>query len=121
MGRTLTSFPMPENHPADTIAELERQILSALCIGVSSPDDWNQLANQLSVHRWQDPDHKVVYEALRAVRSRDPKTRRDQLPAQVTRMGFPDVDCKPYCEPERAPETNLADLIRRLEAASLDQ
>jgi hypothetical protein len=112
---------MPENHPSNEISELERQVLKALCSGAGDVDNRDRLASELTAYRWQDPDHKVVYEALRAIRSRDPKTRRDELPAQVTRMGFPDVDWRLYFEPEHQLETDLQDLIRRLRAATLDQ
>jgi hypothetical protein len=56
----------------------------------------------------------VVYEALRAIRSRDPSTRRDQLPAQVTRMGFPDLDWSLYFGGAELPTSGIEDLIRRL-------
>jgi hypothetical protein len=110
---------MPENHPSDAITALERKILRALCIGVSTPDDWNQLASRLSGHLWQDPDHKVVYEALRAIKSREPKTRRDELPAQVTRMGFPDMDWSLYFEGEELSAPELEKLMRRLKTKAI--
>jgi hypothetical protein len=112
---------MPDRHPSNSILALERRILHALCVGANSPDDWDHLAGRLAGYRWLGSDHKVVFEALRAIKSRDPKTRRDELPAQVTRMGFPDVDWKPYFEPGDGRELNLEDLIRRLEAWEPDR
>jgi hypothetical protein len=109
---------MTENHPSDTIAALERKILKALCTGVTDPGDWAEFASQLSAYSWQDPDHKVVYDALRAIRSRDPKTRRDQLPAQATRMGFPDLDWNLYFEGEELSTTEIEELIRKLKTAT---
>ena len=70
--------------------------------------------SQLTAYRWQESDNKVVYEALRAIKSRYPETRRDELPAQATRMGFPEVDWKPYFEPDEELGSHLQDLIRRL-------
>jgi hypothetical protein len=112
---------MPEDHPFETLATLERQILRALCIGVSDATDWDKIISQLTDYRWREPDHEVVYEALRAVKSRDPKTRRDELPAQATRMGFPDLDWRLYFERGKEPQPELQDLIRSLKAATLDR
>ncbi len=110
---------MPENHPCTPVALLERQILGALCAGVSNAVDWDQLASELSAHHWQDPDHKVVYQALRAIKSRDAKTRRDELPAQVTRMGFPDVDWNLYFEREEFSAPEIEKLIRQLKVRAI--
>jgi hypothetical protein len=105
---------MDQNHPSSTIATLERQILGALCVGVSNAADWDRLAGELSIHHWQDPDHEVVYQALRAIKSRDPKARRDELPAQVTRMGFPDVDWSLYFEGEELSVAEIEESISQL-------
>ncbi len=106
---------MAQNRSPSTIAALERQILRALCAGVSNAADWDQLASELRVHHWQDPDHKVVYQALRAIKSRDPKTLREELPAQVTRMGFPDMDWSLYFDAIELPTPEIEGLIRRLQ------
>jgi hypothetical protein len=109
---------MSENHPSDTITTLERKILRALCAGVTDQSDWDRLANQLSAYCWQDPDHKVVHDALRAIRSRDPKTRRDEVPAQATRMGFPDLDWSLYFEANELSAAEVEGLIRKLKTAT---
>jgi hypothetical protein len=115
------AFAMPENSPDNTIAEIERQLLRALCSGVSAADDWNQLARRLSVYRWREPDHKVVYQALRTIKSNAPRTRREELPAQVTRMGFPDLDCGAYFEGKKLSAAEIEELLRRLTATASEQ
>jgi hypothetical protein len=112
---------MPQNHASDTVATLERQLLRALCAGTGTPQDWDQLASRLSGYLWQDPDHKVAYEALRAIKSYEPKTRRDELPAQVTRMGFPDMDWNLYFEGEELSAAEIEGIIKRLKSASLNR
>src|SRR5271154_6613150 len=107
---------MTEHRPSHSITAIERKILRALCAADSDPTDWDHLASQLSAYRWQEPDHKVVYDALRAIRSRDPRTRRDQLPAQATRMGFPDLDWSLYFEGEESSTTEIKEFIRKLNA-----
>jgi hypothetical protein len=88
---------------------------------VSDFAEWNRLASELSGHQWQDPDHKVVYEALRAIKSRDPKTRRIEIPAQVTRMGFPDVDWNLYFDATQLSTSEIEGLIRRLRQDSAER
>jgi hypothetical protein len=51
---------------------------------------------QLRAHRWQDPEHRIVFEALILLPGRDAAELRQQLPAQATRMGFPDVNWDHY-------------------------
>jgi hypothetical protein len=112
---------MPENRPSEAVAALERRILRALCSGISDPVEWDKITSQLSVYPWREPDHEVVFEAVRAIKSRDPKTRRAELPAQATRMGFPDLDWSLYFERGEEPQLELQDLVRRLKAAALEQ
>jgi len=112
---------MAQNNPSSTIAALERLVLRALCAGAGNAVDWERLASELSVYHWQDPDHKVVYQALRAIKSRDSKTRRDELPAQVTRMGFPDVDWSLYFESDGLSAPEIEELITRLETHAAEE
>src|ERR1039458_2790813 len=109
---------MPRHHESDTVLHLERRILRALCGSANTPAAWDGLTSQLADHTWQEPEHRVVYEALRQIRSRDPKTRREQLPAQATRMGFPDVEWTAYLSPEGGEKTDAKQLIARLKAAA---
>jgi len=109
---------MPPGRPPGTAAELELKILRALCRREFSARDWSRLTSQLADYHWQDSDHRVVYEALTAIRSTDAETRRGQLPAQATRMGFPDVDWKIYFEAEDSPKSGIEDMIQQLKAKS---
>jgi hypothetical protein len=105
---------MPENQSSDRIKLLERRILQALCGLEIAPQNWDRLAGSISEYSWREPDHRVVYDALRGIRTQDSTTRRDQLPAQVTRMGFPDVDWSLYFGSEEMPDCEIEELIRRL-------
>jgi hypothetical protein len=112
---------MPPNRPSEHIADLERRTLRALCGREIAAQAWDQLTGALAEYSWQEPDHRVVYDALRGIRSRDAKARRDQLPAQATRMGFPDVDWSLYFAHEEIPEQEIRRLIRRLIAATAER
>ncbi len=110
---------MPSANSSESTIEIERQILRALCGGHLHSTDWNRLAGRLASHAWSDPEHKVVYDALRAVRSNDANTRREQLPAQATRMGFPDVDWGTYFAADHVDPAKLDRLINRLEGLNV--
>src|ERR1700723_867284 len=86
------------------VLDLESRILRALCggpaaFGSSGADHASGRATilaELRTHRWQDPEHRVVFEALTLLPGRQPSALREQLPAQATRMGFPDVNWQKY-------------------------
>jgi hypothetical protein len=93
-------------HSADRkVRTLERRVLRSLCSGACAPVVLADLLLGLRSYSWQDPEHRIVYEALTnvrryeaftAVRAPENLTLREQLPAQATRMGFPDVDWALY-------------------------
>ncbi|MGD0957482.1 MAG: hypothetical protein ABR953_11745 [Candidatus Acidiferrales bacterium] len=101
LGRQL----LPHGGSPTRITKLEREILVALCNRALSRPRWEQLAGGLANHIWHEPEHGVVYAALRKIRSRDQRTWREQLPAQATRMGFPDVDWAIYLAPKETSAT----------------
>src|SRR5580658_9984700 len=103
-----------ETNPRSPL-DLESTTLGALCSGVDfvaahfgAPSATNPsprandpaaltairaaILAQLRTHHWQDPEHRVVFEALTALPGRQASDLREQLPAQATRMGFPDVN-----------------------------
>ena len=107
---------MPSADSPESRIELERSVLRALCGGDLDSADWNRIAGRLASHAWSDPEHKVVYDALRAVRSNDAQTRREQLPAQATRMGFPEVDWTNYFATHESDPAKIDRLIDGLGA-----
>jgi hypothetical protein len=96
------------------ILELEHSVLRALCNDRLTPAVWDAVAQELANHEWRAQEHQVVYEALGRIRHDNPKTVRDELPAQTTRMGFPEVDWTGYFESGRKGEQDLAELVREL-------
>ena len=104
--------------PADSpiaASQIEGKLLRGLCSSGIDLKDWQRLMDRLAAHDWRDPEHKVVYEALRRIRTRQASTRRVELPAHATRMGFPDVDWEKYLDDETPDLTGLDQLIDRLE------
>jgi hypothetical protein len=72
---------------------------------------------ELSGHIWQDAEHGVVFEAIQRLCSSDPQLLREQLPAQTTRMGFPDVSWENYFAPLSEAPTDFEALVRELLAS----
>src|ERR1700723_4572227 len=104
------------------VLDLESRILRALCggpaaFGSSGADHASGRATilaELRTHRWQDPEHRVVFEALTLLPGRQASALREQLPAQATRMGFPDVNWDAYFAANAddiPPEALLAELL----------
>jgi hypothetical protein len=107
----------PEHDPApkvDQLFALEREVLEALCASQHVTDDRGRLLGTLAPHVWQDPEHRVVYEALLRVRRCDPRALRSELPATATRMGFPDVEWGEYFG--RGEALQVRDVERRIRA-----
>ena len=108
---------MPQQNPSKRILELERETLRALCIRASANARHQDTMRDLSNHVWQDAEHRVVFEAIQRLSSSDPKLLREQLPAQTTRMGFPDVNWENYFLPAGQAEDDFDALVRDLLAA----
>ncbi len=105
--------PLRASAESVTTTELELAVLRALCAQPESDAAWARLAHELKGYRWEDGDHKVIYEALVEISSADFETLRRQLPAATARMGFPDIDWQRYFGPASIP-ADLDELIRTL-------
>ncbi|MFZ0883394.1 MAG: hypothetical protein WAN14_08350 [Candidatus Acidiferrales bacterium] len=112
---------MPAADKSLAIFELERKILRALCrehANSSAPADLDAQSRasavaELSSHKWQDAEHRIVFEALARLPGRDAAQVRGQLPAQATRMGFPDVQWEAYFASETPDAARSAGEFRR--------
>jgi hypothetical protein len=102
------------------ISEVERRLLRVLILREIAPSEWNEIEVKLTDYVWRGADHAVVYEAIVRARKRDPKRWREELPAQTTRMGFPDVGWNALYEPTPpiTGEAQLHRLIRELKLAA---
>jgi hypothetical protein len=88
--------PPSESYSAETV-EIERAVLRAICAFAGEPERRQLLLKKLNDYSWRDPDHAVVYRALRALPDTgDASTWRELLPGAATRMGFPDLNWEYY-------------------------
>jgi hypothetical protein len=77
---------------AETIVEAERRALGALCQGTLAGAAFDTAISRLASYRFRVPVHRVVFEILSGLPSREPAAIREQLAARLTNMGFPDFD-----------------------------
>jgi hypothetical protein len=118
--------PTADKSPA--IIELELEILRILCDPQEQADvkSREQAVLRLQGHSWHDAEHRIVFDAIAKLPGRDGAELRRQLPAQATRMGFPDVHWETYFAGDTSHSattvdenrSTLAALITRLLAAS---
>ena len=108
---------MPKQNPVTRVFDLERATLCALCVQASVNARDTSVMRELSSHIWQDAEHRVVFEAIQRLCSSDPQLLREQLPAQTTRMGFPDVSWENYFAPPSEAPTDFEALVRELLAS----
>lgn len=72
----------------------------------------------LTDYSWRGAEHRIVYETLARLRASGGESIAEQLPAQATRMGFPDVDWDLYLQSSETARPDISNIIRALKAAA---
>ncbi|MGH9343234.1 MAG: hypothetical protein ACRD19_05675 [Terriglobia bacterium] len=96
------------------LVQAERQILAALFQGFSDGPLEDSSKQNLADYRWQEPDHEALFSALVRFPSSHPSITAAEIPARLTRLGFPDVDCDFLKQPHGQSRRRSAELIREL-------
>ncbi|MGH9402645.1 MAG: hypothetical protein ACRD2P_11120 [Terriglobia bacterium] len=96
------------------ITRIERQVLAALCQGFSDGPLDDSVKQSLTQYRWREPDHQAIFNALAKFPSGQPAILAAELPARLTRLGFPDIDCEDLYQPHGLNRNDAAELIREL-------
>jgi len=107
---------MTDREDPSRAARVEREVLR-LIVSTDLPSrEWTEIVRTLGAYVWREPDHRVLFEAIVRVRKWNVQNWREELRAQTTRMGFPDLDCQAWLAagPVR-PKRSLKRLIRKLE------
>ena len=97
--------------------QMELTVLRAICSGQGAGDLREMSVRGLSVYSWKSAEHRVVFEAIVRLGRRDAERLREELPAQATRMGFPDVEWAAYFAAGEEERADLQVLVRELIAA----
>ncbi|HXZ14234.1 MAG TPA: hypothetical protein VEG64_17740 [Candidatus Sulfotelmatobacter sp.] len=96
----------------DRARDLELEILRALCTLAVASAALRSAMVSLERHIWRDPEHRIVYDALRRIHPGRPTALREELPGMATRMGFPDVDWALYFAPTKLKPAEFEAAIR---------
>ena len=112
---------MAETGRTDLEIAVLRGLISRAAGGAwsSATDDAGELGALLggiASHLWADEEHRVVYGCLRSAQGLRKTRLREEMAAEATRMGHPDVDWDLYFQPpsSESDDTDLLELIRRL-------
>ena len=89
-------------------------MLQALCQGTPQGSVRATARDMLRTYRWREPLHHVIFEVVLSIPTEAPEVIRDQLPARLTRRGFPDVDIEDLFKPHGLSKEEAEHLIRQL-------
>jgi len=90
----------------------ERLVLRALCQGTPQGPVRESGRRILAGYRWLEPLHRIIYEVLLAMPFDSPELARQQLPARLTRAGFPDVEVEGLFRPHALSHREAEELMR---------
>jgi hypothetical protein len=99
MRKSSAAGAAPRRPPASP-GELERAVLRQLCRARLTRLEWSRIERALRAYAWRDVEHGLVYQAIQRLAPRDSQLLREQLPAEATRMGFPEIDWQAYLSAE---------------------
>jgi len=99
--------------PAD-ILETERHLLRALCQGTFEGSVRASARALLAGYPWREPLHQVVFDAVLSIPSDSPELIQSELPARLTRRGFPDFNLDDLFRPQDLSKDEVEGLMREL-------
>jgi hypothetical protein len=79
--------------------QTELLILRAMCQGTPQGSVRTTALHILKDYRWREPVHQVMFQCLARLPGENPELLRNELPACLTRKGFPDVDWDTFFAP----------------------
>ena len=74
--------------------ECERRLLRFLCAREADAAARRSVARRLADYSWRDADHEILFEAISELLRDEPRQILSELPAAITRLGFPDISCE---------------------------
>ena len=109
---------MADDNSLPRILDLERKILRAICREPGTNREVRDAAiKDLRAYRWRGAENRIVYDTVTKTLKSSDVSAAEQLPAQATRMGFPDVSWELYLRTGELAETDIPGLLRKLKAA----
>lgn len=99
-------------------ADNEEQLLRFLCASTEAVAQRRELFHKLRQYSWRDNDHRILFEAIGELLSRNSLKILEHLPAELTRRGFPDISCDALCDPSTLNSQAALALAEKLVRAS---
>ena len=93
-----------------SVVDKERKLLRALCQRALRS---GASLNTLRSYRWREPLHQVIFDFLISMPGANADLIQEQLPAHLTRRGFPDFDLS-WFRPDTPAEEDVDRLIQGL-------
>jgi hypothetical protein len=108
---------VPDPRNPRTCISIERKVLHYLCTNNTSIPQANDVKSKLANYIWHDQDNRVVFECLTRLSGASaltPSQLIEQLPAQATRIGFPDVNWQNYLQAAESDSPDICALVDQL-------
>jgi hypothetical protein len=99
--------------PAEVIG-VEQRVLRALCQGTPDGSVRETSRMVLRGYRWRELMHQVIFDVVLSIPSDTPEVIQSQLPARLTRRGFPDVDIDDLFKPHGMSKKHAEELMQFL-------
>lgn len=101
----------------ESLVDLERRVLAILCQSGGQGAVRGQARQLLANYRWSDAAHQVLFEIVMTFPTSSCQALRDQLPARLTRRGFPDFDFQGLFNVSILSPSNAEEWMRELAQA----
>jgi hypothetical protein len=109
---------MEPSQKEDARTECERRLLRFLCAREADAAARRSVARRLADYSWRDADHEILFEAISELLRGEPRQTLSELPAAITRRGFPDISCEWLAEDCGMDSTQARELAEELLRAS---
>lgn len=90
---------MPEPPSPELVAATELDVLRAMCTGTPEGTVWDRGMLLLDRYPFRDLVHQLIFDVLQEINTDLPDIIRQQLPARLTKKGFPAVDVEKFLAP----------------------
>jgi hypothetical protein len=105
---------LPQQPEPDSRVQIERRVLCALCQGTLEASMRDRALQELKNYSWREPVHRAIFRCLTQLPAGDLKLLQSELPACLTRKGFPDVDWDSFFSPRSVTAQEVEQFILRL-------
>ncbi|MCI0404048.1 MAG: hypothetical protein L0212_11070 [Acidobacteria bacterium] len=100
--------------PREEILSAELAVLRAMCTGTPEGTVWDKGMLLLGTYPFRDNVHQLIFEVLQEINTDFPDVIRKQLPARLTKKGFPSVPHESFLAPHGLSAAEAVERMRQL-------